>query len=179
MSLPPLRILALSGSLRKASSNTALVDALALLAPQHIYIDRFTSIADLPHFSPDLECTTPLPSVVRDLRSRVTQADGLIISCPEYARGVPGSFKNALDWLVGSASDDKAIALWNTAPRAHHAQDSLRLILSTMLGRIIEPACINIALSGNTLTAAQIAKDSELSAHIVSTLSVLVGILSE
>ncbi len=172
MSQPPLRILALSGSLRNSSSNTALLDALTLLAPEHIHIDRYESIADLPHFNPDMESMTPLPAAVRDLRFRVAQADGLIISCPEYARGVPGSFKNALDWLVGSASDDKAIALWNTAPRAHYAQDSLRLILSTMLGRIIEPACITVPLSGNTRTAEEISQDSDLSSRIVSTLSV-------
>lgn len=95
-----IRLLALSGSLRARSSNGALLEAAALLAPAGMRIEPFAGIGALPHFNPDLEAGA-LPDAVRALRERVGAADGLLISCPEYARGIPGSFKNALDWLVG------------------------------------------------------------------------------
>lgn len=171
--MPPnlVHLLTISGSLRLSSSNTALMGAARILAPGSIRVVPFTQIADLPHFNPDLERETPLPISVIELRRRVARADGILISCPEYARGVPGAFKNALDWLVGSPSDDKHIALWNASPRAHHAQDALRLILSTMLGEVVEAACIDIPLLGANMTAAEIAANAKYSSTILSALS--------
>jgi chromate reductase len=94
-----MRILAISGSLRAASSNTALLRAAAALAPEGMEVVLYGGLGDLPHFNPDLEGAAP-PAVI-DLWARVREADGLLIACPEYAHGVPGAMKNALDWLVG------------------------------------------------------------------------------
>jgi len=95
-----LRLLSLSGSLRSTSSNTHVLAAAASLAPSGVVVEHYTQTGELPHFNPDLE--DKLPEKIVELRARVNQADGLLISCPEYARGIPGSFKNMLDWLVGS-----------------------------------------------------------------------------
>src|SRR5215471_687580 len=96
---PTFRILAISGSLRAVSSNTALLRAAAMLAPAGVEIRVYDGLGDLPHFNPDLEGAEP--PVVKDFGAQVGAADGIILSTPEYAHGVPGVLKNALDWLVG------------------------------------------------------------------------------
>src|SRR4029077_9786847 len=87
-----IRLLAISGSLRAASTNAALLEAAARLAPQGLIIDSYDGLADLPHFNPDLDIDPP-PAVVGMLRGEVAISEGLIISSPEYARGVPGALK--------------------------------------------------------------------------------------
>ena len=99
-----MRFLAISGSLRLASSNTALLRAAALVAPEGVEIILYRGLGDLPHFNPDLEAAEP-PSVT-EFREQVRISDGLLISSPEYAHGVPGVLKNALDWLVGGRHED-------------------------------------------------------------------------
>lgn len=166
----PIHLLALSGSLRAASSNTALLRAATLLAPSEVEISLFEGIGALPHFNPDLnyaDCP-----VLAELRARVKAADGLLISCPEYARGVPGSFKNALDWLVGGDEFiEKPVALFNASPRSSHAQAALRLTLETMSGRIIDEACLALPLLARGLDAAAIAADESLAAAIRTALA--------
>src|SRR5439155_26208619 len=94
-----MQFLAISGSLRHASSNTQLLRAVALLAPPGLRITQFDGLGALPHFNPDLDTDPPSPAV-RVLRESIAAADGLLISSPEYAHGVPGVLKNVLDWLV-------------------------------------------------------------------------------
>lgn len=100
-----MRILAISGSLRARSSNTELLRAAALVANPSWTFDFYDGLGALPHFNPDLdfEGATP-PAAVADLRARIAAADALLICSPEYAHGVAGSMKNALDWMVGAGS---------------------------------------------------------------------------
>ncbi|MEA2693712.1 MAG: hypothetical protein QOJ16_3099 [Acidobacteriota bacterium] len=157
-----MRILAISGSLRAVSSNTALLRAAATLAPAGVEVALYGGLGDLPHFNPDLEDAEPLS--VTDLRDQVRTADGLLISSPEYAHGVPGVLKNALDWLVGGSEIvGKPIALWNAAPRATHAQASLAETLRTMSTRIVPEASIDLPLLGRKIDEAGIVADPELS----------------
>ena len=84
-----------------------------------------------------------------------------MISCPEYARGIPGSFKNMLDWLVASVEfPGKPVALINTSPRASDAQAALTLVLETMSATIIRDACITLQLLGKQSDPATIARDT-------------------
>lgn len=123
----------ISGSLRQVSSNTALLHAAIALSPANVEIKLYGGLGDLPHFNPDLELIAP--SLVTDLRAQVKWSDGLVISSPKYAHGVPGLLKNALDWLVsGEEFVGKPIALFNASPRAIHAQASLTEIVTTMTG---------------------------------------------
>jgi len=159
------QLLAISGSLRRGSTNTALLLAAAQLAPAHVTVQLYDELAALPHFNPDLLGDEPA-SVTR-LRRRIAQADGLLISSPEYARGVAGALKNALDWLVsGSEFVAKPVAILNASPRAHHADDALRLTVTTMSGRLIESASISFELLGRNLDAAAIVADAALSAAL-------------
>ncbi|MBP0582383.1 NAD(P)H-dependent oxidoreductase [Labrys sp. LIt4] len=166
-----ITLLALSGSLRLGSSNTVLLEAAGLLAPAGMQIEPYQGIGTLPHFNPDLDDDNP-PETVLDLRRRVGAADGLLISCPEYARGIPGSFKNALDWLVGSFEfPGKAVALFNASPRASDAQAALRLVLTTMSACIVEEASITLPLLATRLDAMGMVEDPEIAASVKAALA--------
>ncbi|NIX77342.1 NADPH-dependent FMN reductase [Microvirga terricola] len=139
-----MHLLALSGSLRAGSFNTSALRALQKLAPKGVVITPDESIGALPHFNPDVEMSE-LPEIVAALRQQVAAADGLVIACPEYAHGIPGSFKNALDWLVGSTDfPGKPVMLINIAPRASHAQAALHEVLTTMSARIVHEAGVTV-----------------------------------
>jgi chromate reductase, NAD(P)H dehydrogenase (quinone) len=148
-----MRILGLSGSLRAASINAMLLRATARLAPADIDISIFNGLGALPLFNPDLEGSRPR-SVVAFHRA-VATADALLFASPEYAHGVSGTIKNALDWLVGfEPFANKIVAVFNASPRAHHADDALRETLRTMAAVIVEPASITIPLLGAGLDEA-------------------------
>ena len=98
--MTPLRVVALVGSLRATSSTAALARAVARAAPGQVAVDLTVDLGALPHFSPDLDMA-PLPPAVAALRAANGDADALLVTSPEYAHGMPGTLKNALDWLVG------------------------------------------------------------------------------
>ena len=161
-----MRILTISGSLRAASSNTSVLEALALLAPPGVAVTRYDGLGALPHFNPD-DDVAPLPPAVADWRAKVAAADGLLISSPEYARGIPGSLKNALDWLVsGPEHPGKPIAFFHASERGVASQAALRLVLETMGTRIVESACITINLLGSEKDAATVAANPAYAAKI-------------
>lgn len=144
---PHVRVLGLCGSLRVASINAALLRAAMRLAPRSVTVELFDHLGRLPLFNPDLEIDPPAP--VQQLRRAVAQADALLIASPEYAHGVTGTIKNALDWLVSfEPFVNKPVAVWNASPRAHHADDALRETLKTMSARIMEPASVSLPLLG-------------------------------
>src|SRR5688572_27192797 len=160
------RVLAISGSLRAQSSNTAVLQAVALLARPDVEVEVFSGLDALPHFNPDLDVRgmEPPPSV-RDFRRRVGAADALMVCSPEYAHGVPGSLKNALDWLVSAPEVfAKPVALLNASPRSWHAQASLVEILRTMAMRLVLATSITVPVMGRKVNAASIAKEPELAA---------------
>ncbi|HEX7758704.1 MAG TPA: NADPH-dependent FMN reductase [Caulobacteraceae bacterium] len=157
-----MRILAICGSLRAASSNRAALEAAAMLAPAGVEIVFYPGLAELPHFNPDLDDAPPPAAAA--LRDEIGRCDGLLISSPEYAHGVVGAFKNALDWLVGSLEFPQTrVALINTSPRASLAQAQMRETLKTMSAVIVEEACIDLPLMGRGLDAAGIVADGPLS----------------
>ena len=168
-------LLTISGSLRVASSNTAALEALALLAPPEVTVRRYDELDRLPAFNPDLE-SGELPDVVGRLRTLIGEADALVVSSPEYARGMAGALKNMLDWLVGALEfPGKRVALITTSQRAEYAPEQLKLVLTTMSARIVEPACITLPLLGRTLTAAEIAGDAELAGQLRAAIGALVA----
>ncbi|OJX80542.1 MAG: FMN reductase [Mesorhizobium sp. 65-26] len=140
--------LAISGSLRAASTNTALVEALAANAPPDCAVAVYRGLGDLPIFNPDDEGDrTPGPAAA--LIDAVTRADGVIVCCPEYAHGVPGGMKNALDWLVSrDAAVGKPAMLAHASPRSLYARAALAEIMRTMSFAMFEAAPLEIALLG-------------------------------
>jgi len=168
-----MRILAISGSLRSTSSNTAVLRAARILAPAGMEIILYANLGALPHFNPDLDGDTPPPTVL-ELRAEVGLAEGLLISSPEYAHGVPGCLKNALDWLVASIEfPGKAVALLNTSARSIHAQAQLTEILTTMSARLVPEASVTVALPNQSVDGPGLALDPEFSRTLSSALLAL------
>jgi NAD(P)H-dependent FMN reductase len=164
--LMDMRLLAISGSLRAVSSNTAALQAAARLAPAGAEVVLYDGLGDLPLFNPDRDTETPIP-VVAALRREIERCDGVLICSPEYAHGIAGAMKNLLDWLVSSLEfPEKPVALINASPRAVHSQAQLREILTTMSARLIADASIELPLQGRSLDAAGIVADAALSAAL-------------
>jgi NAD(P)H-dependent FMN reductase len=156
-----MNVLGLSGSLRAASLNSMLLRAAARIAPGHMRVRVYTDLGQLPLFNPDLEALDPAP--VAQLRGALLECDAVIIASPEYAHGVSGVMKNALDWMVGNVSFvDKPVALLNAAPRATHAQAALRETLITMSARVIDTACVAVPLLGSALDEDGVMQDAGL-----------------
>lgn len=128
----PANVLALAGSLRAASSNAALVRAIADLAPEGVAVETFDGLADLPLFSPDADSDDP-PEPVADLRAKIGAADAVLICTPEYAYGMPGSLKNALDWLVSSGElYRKPVAALSASPSPGGGERALAWLRQTL-----------------------------------------------
>jgi len=127
-------ILAISGSLRRSSLNSAALRAVARLAAgSGIALAIDGSTRALPHFSPDLEADPP--DAVQRFREACEGADAVLLAVPEYAFGIPGAFKNALDWTVGNGSIyRKPVALLSVAPRGRggNVRHALELVFTAL-----------------------------------------------
>jgi NAD(P)H-dependent FMN reductase len=129
-----MTIVALSGSLRRCSVNTAALRAAASAAAREgvsMVVDD--SLRGLPLFDPDLEQDPP--AAVREFRARLEAADAVLVAVPEYMFGIPGAFKNALDWTTASGSlYRKPVTVLSVAPsgRGSHVLRSLELVLTAL-----------------------------------------------
>jgi chromate reductase len=144
------RVLLISGSLRRRSSNTALLRTAQVVAPPTLLLVHYEGVAALPHFNADQD-SEPLPPMVAALRAAIRGADAVLFSTPEYAGALPGSFKNVLDWSVGDDQRGslygKPVAWFNASTRgAPDAHASLRKVLGFVGARIIETACADIPI---------------------------------
>lgn len=141
-----MEFLAISGSARRISTNTAMLRAVSDIAYPNHSICVFDRISDLPVFSPDLE-TYPLPEPVQDFADRIRRSDGLIVSSPEYVRAIPGGLKNAIDWLV--SRDEivcKPIAMMHASHRGDDMLDQIRIVLSTVSTQFSEDLFLRFEL---------------------------------
>ncbi|MDB4968645.1 MAG: NAD(P)H-dependent oxidoreductase [Myxococcales bacterium] len=151
-----MRIVAISGSLRAQSSNAAILRAARRAPVAGLEWTLYEAVGRLPHFNPDLdvEGATP-PREVAELRAQLAAADAVLLCSPEYAHGVPGSLKNALDWLVSVGElVGKPIAVITASPTGgEHAQMQLVHTLQTMSWRVVDEACLQLSLGRAQLDA--------------------------
>ncbi|HEY1740261.1 MAG TPA: NAD(P)H-dependent oxidoreductase [Acidimicrobiia bacterium] len=142
------RVLLISGSTRRASSNSAFLRTVAASAPDDIETVVYDELDALPHFNPDLD-VDPLPSEVSRLRDAIDASDGVLFCTPEYAGTLPGSFKNLLDWCVGgTVMTDKPVAWVNVAAdprRGGGASATLATVLGYVQASVVEQACVHVA----------------------------------
>src|SRR6201996_3624451 len=135
-------ILTMPGSLRNGSSNHNILKFLGTLVPDNINYTIYDNLATIPPFDPGLDNDTP-PQPVAELRQLITHADALIICTPEYAFGVPGQLKNALDWLVSSCTlVDKPVVLITASSSGEYAHPALLHTLGALSARVLEEACL-------------------------------------
>ena len=139
-----MRVLGISGSLRRDSLNSALLRAAAERLPGGAELVEFDRLGDIPPYSEDAEAE-PAPEAVRELRDAVREADAVLIATPEYNHSIPGQLKNALDWASRpagrSALNGKPAAAIGASKSMFGgvwAQAELRKVLGAMGGRVIE-----------------------------------------
>ena len=146
--MPKPFFLCLPGSVRQASSNTLMLRQLATEMADFADAAVYEKLGDLPIFSPDREGPAT-PAVIKELKALVARADGLIIACPEYVHGIPGGFKNLIDWLVsGDELCDKPVMLVHTNGhgRGSHVRSQLCEVLTTAGVDLLEPDGVSIYL---------------------------------
>jgi chromate reductase len=139
-----MRVLGISGSLRRESHNSALLRAAAERLPAGAELVVFGRLGEIPPYDEDVEAQG-LPEPVRDLRAAVRDADAVLVATPEYNHSIPGQLKNALDWVSRPAGQSAlngkpaaAIGASTGMFGAVWAQAELRKVLGAMGGRVIE-----------------------------------------
>lgn len=130
------KVLALSGSTRTNSTNHFLIKAIARLASGKFELTIFDGLSDLPHFNPDHD-TEYSPESVKVFRRLLRQSDGILICTPEYAMGIPGTLKNAIDWTVSSCEfSHKPTVLITASSMGEQAHASLLGTLKIIEARV-------------------------------------------
>jgi NAD(P)H-dependent FMN reductase len=148
---------ALCGSQRQASSNRLLLEALQEAAPAGVIIEICATIGALPIFNPDSEGGST-PDAVEAFAAKIRAADGLIIACPEYAHGIPGGLKNALDWLVSRDEVPfKPVMIAHASHRGEHLLLQLAEVLQTMSMVNVAEAFLQLPLVGKGVDAQRLA----------------------
>ena len=173
----PSRILLISGSLRRNSTNTASLRTAQVVAPVGVDAILYEGLGSLPHFNPD-DDRAPLAPAVETLRATIHWADASLFSTPEYAGALPGSFKNLLDWTIGDdqpgSINEKPVAWINASPRAAvHAHDSLRLVLGFANAVVVEPACIHVPVTAAAIDAQGTIPNHDTRDHIARAIEAL------
>ncbi len=150
-------VLLISGSLRRGSTNTALLRTIQQTAPGSIRARLYGAAGSLAHFDPDLD-REPLMTSVRELRDLIRDADAILFCTPEYAGALPGSFKNVLDWTIGDADPrsifQKPVAWINASASstgAAEAHRSLEKVLAYAHADVVASACRHIPVTRQAL----------------------------
>ena len=150
------KIIAILGSTRQGSSNLNLLNAIIKLYSKVLHIRIFRGLQDIPHFNPDLDTENP-PEKVIDFRRQLKEADGILICTPEYALGVPGTLKNAIDWTVSSMEfSHKPVALITASSAGHEGHLSLMKTLKIIEAHIPDSSQLLISFIKTKLRADEI-----------------------
>lgn len=167
----PVRVLAISGSLRRQSSNGAIVEAATRVDVPDVSVQIFNALASLPPFNPDLE-EIETPVAVAEWRQALQSASAVLISSPEYAHGVPGVLKNALDWVVGSGEFmEKPVALVNASAYSTFVTEQLRETLSVMMANVV--VATSLPLQGRPASADDVLAQPDAVAALADALELL------
>jgi chromate reductase len=126
------KVLAICGSTRAQSANLSIIQHLADSISNELEIQMYGELSMLPHFNPDLDREGP-PQIVRELRTKISDADGVLICAPEYVFSLPGALKNAIEWCVSTTVfSEKPVALITASASGVKAHESLQLIMKTV-----------------------------------------------
>ena len=172
-------VLAICGSLRQASINRTLLQAAQKLAPETgLAITLFEELGTLPIFNPDDEGREP--QNVLDFKNQLKRADGVLVASPEYAHGVTGAIKNALDWTVASGEFmSMPVVALNASGRATIAQAALIDTIDTMDATILHDACVTIALNGKNYATDDILADETTRHPLQQALTMLAAAIAQ
>jgi chromate reductase, NAD(P)H dehydrogenase (quinone) len=164
-------ILAISGSLRAGSSNHNILKWLGKSNPSYINYLIYNGLNEIPAFDPGLDGDQP-PASVAGFRKQITEADAIIICTPEYAFGVPGALKNALDWTVSSGSfSGKITALITASTGGENAHDAMIKILGAIDAKLNPETTLLIPFVRSKIDAEGNISDVETSGNLKSLMS--------
>jgi NAD(P)H-dependent FMN reductase len=158
-----VRLLLVSGSTRQFSTNNAALTTVSDLAPEGSVAEVYRGLSALPAFNPD-DDHDPVPGTVAELRRQIGSADAVVFSTPEYAGTLPGSFKNLLDWTVGSSVLARKPVAWiNVAApgRGHGALATLRSVLGYVDAEVLEGACVDLPIGRDLVASGAVATQPE------------------
>jgi len=148
----PLRVVAIAGSLRRGSWNRRLLETARELAPAGLHVD-IVDLADVPLYDGDRDTDETRPAAVRWLKQCIADADGVLISTPEFNHSVPGVLQNAIDWVSRPAMKSplagKPVAIMGASPGAlgaARAQQQLKLVLMSTLAQVLPHPGISVGM---------------------------------
>ena len=151
-----INILGISGSLRASSSASAVLNIVSELVPEQVNFKTYNGLAEIPAFNDSNEIPKPVTKFIK----RIAEADGVFFCIPEYAFGVPGALKNALDWTVATtAFTDKPVALITAASSGDKAHAALLLTLKAIGANIPEGATLLLSFIRSRLNEKNGVKD--------------------
>jgi len=169
-------ILLISGSLRSGSTNSAVLRTAHSMTVEGVDTVLYAGMGRLPHFNPD-DDLDPLRPAVADLRARIAGAEAILFCTPEYAGGLPGAFKNLLDWTVGGGEIYQMPVGWINASgaplKAAEAHDALRRVLGYVSATIIPAACVHLPVARHEVGPDGVIGDPSLRARVAETLLAL------
>lgn len=168
----------MSGSTRSGSTNTAVLVTVAGLVRAGVTAVVYGGLSALPAFNPD-DDRDPLPPTVADLRGHLAAADAVLVCTPEYAGGLPGAFKNLLDWTVGGTEFAGMPVAWvNVASVAAPtggagAHAGLGTVLGYVGAKVIDAACLRLPLTRAAVTTDGTITDPDVRAALTRTVDLL------
>lgn len=176
-----MRLLLISGSLRAASTNTAVLRTLQAVAGDAVGSRLYAGMASLPHFNPDDDVEGAPPVAVGDLRARIAAADAVLLSTPEYAGALPGALRTLLEWTVGGGEiSGKPVAWVNVSGGAAptggaDAHESLRKVLGYVGADVVTAACVRIPLARDMVGSDGLVGDLAVRRELAEVLAALEG----
>jgi chromate reductase len=162
-----IKVLAISGSTREKSSNLYLIRAIREMGSALFAMKLFDGLSAIPHFNPDLDNENP-PVEVAYFRRQLKEADGILICTPEYAMGVPGTLKNAIDWTVSSMEfSGKPVALITASLSGEKGHASLLGTLLVIESQITDDTQLIIPFVKTKINDSSTITDAETSKKVV------------
>ena len=172
-----IKILGISGSLRSSSSASAILNVVAGLVPEQVEFTIYKDLAEIPAFNDSNE----IPGPVENFINQITEADAVFFCIPEYAFGVPGALKNALDWTVSSSTafPDKPVALITSATSGDKAHDAFLLTLKAINAKVAERSKLLLSFIRSKLNDKNEVKDMATLESIREVVNSLIGSINE
>ena len=168
------KILAIPGSLRANSSSNLILKAIISYVPEGSGIEVYDAVGALPHFNDPEQ----VPREVASFKEKIRDADAVLICTPEYAFGIPGSLKNALDWTVGSGEFvGKPVALVTASSEGEKGHAAMLLVLNAISARVIEESTLVISSVRATLDPQGNIRQKELEEKLKAAVKHLVNVV--
>ena len=172
------KILVINGSTRINSTNLKFIKAVSALSAEYFSMTIFNGLTLLPHFNPDLD-TDDVPESIKEFRQQIKTADGILICTPEYAFGIPGTLKNAIDWTVSSGEFyDKPLALITASTSGEKAHAAFLDVLKAVGSRMSDETQLLVSNSKTKINADNIITDTKTSDKLMLLIAAFNSLMS-